>query len=397
MCRFTGEETRDEVFAQAKEFFEDVQVSAMKLGLLSGPETERFVDRSGKECKMKQYMVENRLKPSVTNLYLIVEGQTPSRGTQQGDQHSHNSSSSSEDEQPTQEHLDSVTKIPPRHITKTGRELGRGSQAVVFEGTWSNVQVALKESVVPTEADATYIHECICQEVALHFRLRHPNVLTLYGICRENTTITLVTELMDKSLGHIMDEQVSMTNREKAYIGQQCADGLAFLHSVNIVHGDIKPVNILLDATRRTVKLCDMGLSRVKEDLNATRTTSMRGTVPFMSPCMLVRKHRSTFTCDVWALGGTLTELFGHNDLWEVPTRRGASLMKVMIRKMRSEVEPDGLAKLRDVDARLYDVVAPCLSYDLATRPTAQDLADHLQQLVQLLIQEEGAAGSESA
>ena len=49
MCRFTGEETRDEVFAQAKEFFEDVQVSAMKLGLLSGPETERFVDRSGNE------------------------------------------------------------------------------------------------------------------------------------------------------------------------------------------------------------------------------------------------------------------------------------------------------------------------------------------------------------
>ena len=44
MYRFTGEETRDEVFAQAKEFFEDVQVSAMKLGLLCGPETERFVD-----------------------------------------------------------------------------------------------------------------------------------------------------------------------------------------------------------------------------------------------------------------------------------------------------------------------------------------------------------------
>ena len=57
-----------------------------------------------------------------------------------------------------------------------------------------------------------------------------------------------------------------------------------------------------------------------------------------------------------------------------------------MIRKMRSEVEPDGLAKLRDVDARLSDEVAPCLSYDLATRPTAQDFADHLQQLVQLLI-----------
>ena len=163
MCRFTGEETRDEVFAQAKEFFEDVQVSAMKLGLLSGPETERFVDRSGKECKMKQYMVENRLKPSVTNLYLIVEGQTPSRSdTQQGDQHSHNSSSSSEDEQPTQEHLDSVTQIQPRNITKTGRELGRGPQAVVFEGTWGNVQVAFKQSVVPTEADATYILECIC-------------------------------------------------------------------------------------------------------------------------------------------------------------------------------------------------------------------------------------------
>ena len=88
MCHLTAEKTRDEVFAQAKNFFEDVQVSAMKLGKLSGPETERFVDRSGNKCSMKQSMVENRLKPSVTNLYLIVEGQTPPRSTQQGDQHS---------------------------------------------------------------------------------------------------------------------------------------------------------------------------------------------------------------------------------------------------------------------------------------------------------------------
>ena len=85
--------------------------------------------------------------------------------------------------------------------------------------------------------------------------MRHPNILTLYGISTVSTTVTLVTEQLDKSLGHIMDSQEQLTDVEKTYIGQQAAEGLAFLHATSIVHGDIKPVNILLDKTRRVVKL----------------------------------------------------------------------------------------------------------------------------------------------
>ena len=88
-----------------------------------------------------------------------------------------------------------------------------------------------------------------------------------------------------------------------------------------------------------------MGLSRVKENLKATRTMSMRGTVPFMSPAVLVKNHRSSFPCDVWALGGTLVELYANNDLWEVPAKRGQTLQKVMTKKMKAHAKPDGLLR----------------------------------------------------
>ena len=324
------------------------------------------------------------------------EPKQPGDGEEDQESPTEQDESSDEELQPTQEQLESVTKIDAAHIKKTGKELGRGSQAVVFEGLWGNVKVALKECVVPTESDASYIQDCICQEVALHFRLRHPNILTLYGISTVSTTVTLVTEQLDKSLGHIMDSQEQLTDVEKTYIGQQAAEGLAFLHATSIVHGDIKPVNILLDKTRRVVKLCDMGLSRVKENLKATRTMSMRGTVPFMSPAVLVKNHRSSFPCDVWALGGTLVELYANNDLWEVPAKRGQTLQKVMTKKMKAHAEPDGLLALKSMDNLLYDAVAPCLAYEVSARPTARDFADHLTQLLEAMEKQKEALDKDS-
>ena len=182
--RFDGTASRDQVYETAKAMFEDDVLSfcGMKLGPLGGPETLSFLDRNGEECGMRKYMSEYRLKPCVSVMYLLTDEPptkkkkknrtpcTPSESTdepkQPGDGEEDQESpteqdkSSDEELQPTQEQLESVTKIDAAHIKKTGKELERGSQAVVFEGLWGNVKVALKECVVPTESDASYIQDC---------------------------------------------------------------------------------------------------------------------------------------------------------------------------------------------------------------------------------------------
>ena len=150
----------------------------------------------------------------------------------------------------------------------------------------------------------------IKQEVTLHFTLRHPNVIALYGICRESATVALVTKKMDCSLGHIMDKEEHMTRKQQVFIAKEAAKGLAYLHSVKVVHGDVKPVNILVRDDRKTVKLCDMGLSRVKTNIRVTATVSARGTVPYMSPQIVLEGCRTGFSCDIWAFGGSLAEFF---------------------------------------------------------------------------------------
>lgn len=84
----------------------------------------------------------------------------------------------------------------------------------------------------------------------------------------------------------------------------QILSGINYLHSLNIIHGDIKPENILLDETRERVYLCDFGLS----DYESERLCSPTGTKQFMSPDGTRVFCQKKF--DIWACGVTMHLLF---------------------------------------------------------------------------------------
>ena len=89
-------------------------------------------------------------------------------------------------------------------------------------------------------------------------------------------------------------------------------------------------------------------------------------------------------------------ELYANNDLWELPARRGQTLQKVMTKRMKAHVEPDGLLALKSLDNLLYDAVAPCLAYEVFARPTARDFADHLTQLLKAMEKQKKAMDKDS-
>ena len=105
------------------------------------------------------------------------------------------------------------------------------------------------------------------------------------------------------------------TAAEACSIWRQIANGLAFIHSKNIVHFDIKPQNILLSAS--VAKICDFGLAqRIKDN---TPVDYPGGTFSYLAPECL-NDQEGSFPLDIWALGGTVLFLLRIIPLPKTPT-----------------------------------------------------------------------------
>ena len=152
--------------------------------------------------------------------------------------------------------------------------------------------------------------------------------------------------------------------------------GLWYLHTKDIVHGDVKPGNILVDERLERVKLCDFGISRIKTRLLQTTTMSfIRGTVIYMAPETCLQNVKPNFATDVWCAGATILEILCPNEeLWNVPAR--SDLSQYLERKMKKKAEPYALLQLQKRDKELYNKVKPAFVYDPKKRATAKELYD---------------------
>lgn len=87
------------------------------------------------------------------------------------------------------------------------------------------------------------------------------------------------------------------------------SSGLACLHRNNIIHGDLKAANILLNDELRPV-LCDLGLSKnLEDDSQSTSTSRDGGSLRWMSPERLRDRVSSTRQSDIYSLGMTIVEV----------------------------------------------------------------------------------------
>lgn len=138
--------------------------------------------------------------------------------------------------------------------------------------------------------------------------LSHPNIVTLHTLAEDQGRPFLVMELVKgPSLSHVLRERGRLPSSEALPILRGVAEGLEALHEAHLIHGDVKPSNILL-GHGRVVKLTDMGLSQLLTESSGV----VRGTPSYMPPeralsmsvprALLVRQ-------DVYALGVTAYEV----------------------------------------------------------------------------------------
>ncbi|KAF8733111.1 hypothetical protein HU200_015478 [Digitaria exilis] len=168
-------------------------------------------------------------------------------------------------------------------------KIGEGGFGCVYRGILRNMTVAIKV-LKPGSLQGQSQFE---QEVAILSRVRHPHLVTLLGACLESST--LVYEFLPN--GSLEDFLVCVEKRRtlqwqtRIRIIAEICSALTFLHKNKphpVVHGDLKPANILLDVNLVT-KLSDFGISRhlVESSSNNTimyRTMHPMGTLHYMDP-----------------------------------------------------------------------------------------------------------------
>ena len=152
--------------------------------------------------------------------------------------------------------------------------------------------------------------------------------------------------------------------------------GLWYLHDQNVVHGDIKPQNVLLSYNKKNVKICDFGVSRIKASKQATRTCTSRhtGTEGMAAPEVLLQKVRCNRHTDIWSFAATLVELFVQKEPWNKAEAGDIVQGEYLRALMKEKLLPHNLHLVEEQDADVHRQLTAMFSYKPSDRPTAHDV-----------------------
>jgi serine/threonine-protein kinase len=194
--------------------------------------------------------------------------------------------------------------------------------------------VALKVLFAELSTDPNFV-ERFRREAQAAANLSHPNIISVYDWGEEDGTYFIVMEYVDgQPLSNILRSEGPLLPDRAAAIGASVAAALAFAHRGGVVHRDVKPGNILIDAHDQ-VKIGDFGIARAasaKENL--TQTGAVMGTATYFSPEQ-AQGHAVDPRSDVYALGVVLYEMVAGR-----PPFQGDNPVSVAYKHVREEPPP---------------------------------------------------------
>jgi len=181
------------------------------------------------------------------------------------------------------------------------RELAHGSAGVVSLGRWKHMFVAVKKHF-PNNQE---MYNAFCVEAKIHAGLHHPNIILLLGICEgpQGELLTLTEFASRGSLYSILHRLGSLKPVQMVKLAIDTAKGMHYLHSVNVLHRDLKSLNLLVDENW-ILKVADFGTSRQA----ANTMTQCAGTALWMAP-EVVRGKDYTYKADVYSFGIIMWEM----------------------------------------------------------------------------------------
>lgn len=214
---------------------------------------------------------------------------------------------------------------PPKLIGKyrIEGEIGRGASSVVYLGfdPFHNRSVAVKQIhayLLQNERDAARYRRTLHNEALLAGQLRHPHIVRLFDADEDAHPPYLVLEYVEgRTLAAYTGRDKLLPPAQVLDIAYKCCSALHQAHSYGLVHRDVKPANIMLQADGN-VKVTDFGTA-VSVSGEATQLLGLVGSPYYMSPEQ-VREETLTYQSDMFSLGVVMYELLTGQRPFEAET-----------------------------------------------------------------------------
>ncbi|CAM0902486.1 unnamed protein product [Alopecurus aequalis] len=277
------------------------------------------------------------------------------------------------------------------------RVLGCGGHGMVYRGTLDDDrEVAIKKSKVINDD----CREEFVNEIIILSQINHRNIVRLLGCCLEIDVPMLVYEFISNGtlfeFLHGSDHRSLIPLDLRLKIATQSAEALAYIHSSTsrtILHGDIKSLNILLD-DEYNAKVADFGASALKSIDKDDFIMFIQGTFGYLDPECFV-SHHLTDRSDVYSFGVVLLELITRkkaiyiDSLNEKKALAHTFIMMFHQKKLHDILDYDIIEdEVMLVLEKLAELVMLCLSPRGDERPTMKDVAERLQMLSRIQMQQ---------
>ena len=219
--------------------------------------------------------------------------------------------------------------------------------------------------------------------------VRHPNIVSFYGICKQDDALLLVQEFVScgelykllKDDTVVIDWKLSMSIARDTAAGTRSLSfnsnltrisfaGMAYLHSRGVIHRDLKSENLLVDEHWR-IKICDFGLARIPRKSTRPMTHKI-GTPFFMAPEVILGKEYDD-KADIFSFGVVLLELItrckGPPDIMERGPTDGYA---VNFDRLMAFVP-------KDVPSDFFKIGKVSVSANPAERPTFKQIVERIK------------------
>lgn len=250
--------------------------------------------------------------------------------------------------------------------------VGHGSTGHVYRALDRVLARAVALKCINSKDAAPLSPSGFLREAQIIAGLDHENIVRIYEVAQSDGNLVLVLEYVEgKSLRDELVACGKLPWKRAVRIGVQIARALAFAHSHQLVHQDVKPSNILLGPGDK-VKITDFGLAKRTVDRAGTSVT-VCGTPYYMSPEQVLGKPVD-FRTDLYSLGGTLYEMVvGH------PPFTDPNLFEQHL----TTPAPSARADVAEVPDALDELIRRCMAKILVDRPTSADaVAQQLEKMM---------------
>jgi len=205
--------------------------------------------------------------------------------------------------------------------------VGQGAYGIVCAAQDENTNEHIAIKKIENAFEHITFTKRTLRELRILRHLRHENIIDvrsifLPGIKQEFEDIYVISELMETDLASILKSSQPLTDDHCQFFLYQILRGMKYVHSAQVIHRDLKPRNLLVNANC-DLKICDFGLARVSFSDKAFQTCPMTEYVCtrwYRAPEVLCSWMDYTTAIDMWSIGCIFAEMLvrkplfpGHN------------------------------------------------------------------------------------